>query len=126
MTFHDAAQAVIDDYVVNGYKKLVRSRRPRRPLKPYFGADRLAGITTARINAYIASRLKEGIRRARNVPTEDDARETERRLVRVGDVSNAEINRELTILKRVFSLAILGGRLAMRPHIQMLREDNVR
>ena len=54
------------------------------------------------------------------------ALETERRLVRVGDVSNGEINRELTILKRIFSLAIRGGRLAMRPHIQMLCEDNVR
>ena len=53
-------------------------------------------------------------------------REPERQLVRVADVSNAEINRELQALKRIFSLAIKDGRIAMRPHIPLLREDNVR
>jgi integrase len=42
------------------------------------------------------------------------------------DVSNGEINRELQILKRTFSLAIKSRRIAMRPDIPMLEEDNVR
>ena len=41
-------------------------------------------------------------------------------------VSNAEINRELTTLKRMFSLAIQAGKLHHKPHIPMLREDNTR
>ena len=40
--------------------------------------------------------------------------------------SNAEINRELTILKRMFSLAFQAGKLLHKPHIPLLREDNVR
>ena len=45
----------------------------------------------------------------------------ERRPVSVG-----EINRELTVLKRMFSLAVEAGKLHRKPHIAMLREDNVR
>jgi hypothetical protein len=40
--------------------------------------------------------------------------------------SNGEINRELTALKRAFSLAIQAGKLITKPHIPLLREDNVR
>jgi integrase len=41
-------------------------------------------------------------------------------------VSPGEINRELTVLKRMFSLAIEAGKLHHKPHFAMLREDNVR
>ena len=41
-------------------------------------------------------------------------------------VSNGEINRELTTLKRMFSLAIQAGKLLQKPHIPLLKEDNVR
>ena len=41
-------------------------------------------------------------------------------------VSNAEINRELTALKRMFNLAIQAGKLLQKPHIPFLKEDNVR
>ena len=37
-------------------------------------------------------------------------------------MSNGEVNRELQHLKRIFNLAIESGRLAMKPHIRMLRE----
>jgi integrase len=40
--------------------------------------------------------------------------------------SNAEINRELTILKRMFTLAMEAGKLLHRPHIPMLEERNTR
>ena len=40
--------------------------------------------------------------------------------------SNGEINRELTALKRMFSLAVQGGKLLYKPYIPMLKENNVR
>lgn len=40
--------------------------------------------------------------------------------------ANATANRELSALKRMYSLAIQGGRLQHMPHIAMLREQNVR
>ena len=40
--------------------------------------------------------------------------------------SNAEVNRELAILKRAFSLAIKDGLLSAKPYIPMLTENNVR
>jgi integrase len=39
-------------------------------------------------------------------------------------VSNAELNRELTILKRIVSLALQAGKLLHEPHIPLLRENN--
>jgi hypothetical protein len=50
----------------------------------------------------------------------------ERKGQRVADVSNAEINGELTLLKRMFTLAIQGRQLLHRPHIPMLEERNTR
>ena len=44
----------------------------------------------------------------------------------MADVSNAEINRELQILKRAFILAMGEGRLGMRPRIPMLEESQPR
>lgn len=40
--------------------------------------------------------------------------------------SNAEINRELSALKRMFTLAVQGGKLVSKPYIPMLKENNVR
>src|ERR1700692_349260 len=40
--------------------------------------------------------------------------------------ANATINRELSALKRMFTLAIQAGKLLQRPYIPMLTEDNIR
>ena len=45
---------------------------------------------------------------------------------RVENASPATINRELTILKRMFSLAVKAGVLYHKPYIELLRENNVR
>jgi hypothetical protein len=45
---------------------------------------------------------------------------------RIGDVSNAAINRELTLLKRMFTLAVQARQLLHKPHIPMLGERNTR
>jgi integrase len=125
LTFNEAAQVVIDDFVANRRKSLVVvKRRIEKHLLPYFGGRRLAGITAADVTAYIAHRQAQGIERETDVPATDG--KTERKIVRVCDVSNAEINRELQIFKRIFSLAIKSGRIAMRPHISLLRESGAR
>ena len=61
----------------------------------------MATITTTDVRRYVARRQAEGAR-------------------------NATINRELSVVKRAFTLAIATGVLASRPHIALLREDNVR
>jgi len=101
-------------------------RRIRKHLEPFFGGRRMANITTTDIRAYIAKRQSDVVitRKARRRKLDDDTwvelpAETKA-------VSNAEINRELTILKRAFSLAIQAGKLYHKPHIPLLKEDNVR
>lgn len=61
----------------------------------------MAALTTADMRAFIAARQE-------------------------AKASNAEINRELAIVKRAFRLALQGAKLLHAPHIPMLREANVR
>ena len=74
-------------------------RRIRLHLRPRFGKK--ASLTTSDIKRYIESRQTD-------------------------DAANASVNRELAILKRMFSLAIASGKLLHCPHIPMLIERNVR
>src|SRR5258708_9603637 len=74
----------------------------------------MASITTSDIRAYIAHRQATPIVTGKG----DERRERQ--------VSIAEINRELTIFKRMFSLAMQAGKLMSKPHIALLQEDNVR
>ena len=76
----------------------------------------MASISTADVLAYVDRRQKQGIVAARG----------ERKGERISDVSNAEINRELTLLKRMFTLAVQARQLLHRPHIPMLEERNTR
>ncbi len=102
LTFGDAAQDVINDYQANGRRSLEHVQRYiRRHLAPFFGRRRMAAITTRDVRQYVIRR--QGQR-----------------------ASNATINRELAVLKRSYALAVAAGSLVARPHIPMLREDNVR
>jgi integrase len=117
LTVWEASQAVIDDFEVNKKRGLPVVRRAiDKHLRPYFGDRRMAGVTTADVTAYIAHRQREGI----------VAVAGKRKGERIGDVSNGQINRELALLKRTFSLAVKSGKLAARPHIPMLAENNAR
>ena len=102
LTFHAAIREVLDDYRMNRKRSLPDvARHVRLHLRPFFGRHRMAAITTADVRRYVARRQREGAK-------------------------NATINRELSVLKRAFTLAIAAGTLAARPHIALLREDNVR
>lgn len=102
ITFEDAAADLLNDYTINGKKSYDHvKRRIDLALKPVFAGKRLISITTAEIRAYVARR--------------QEARS-----------ANATINRELAALKRMFTLAVQAGKLHAKPHIPMLREDNIR
>jgi integrase len=99
--FDDALKDYLTDQEVNdrvGLKKF--KRRLELHLEPYFRARRMTGIETADVRLYTLKRRREG-------------------------ASNATINRELQALRRMFSLAVKGGRLLRKPHIPLLVEDNV-
>jgi len=102
LTFTAAARDVLLDYQQNARRSLPDVRRHvRLHLGPFFGRRPMAAITAADVRRYVARRQREGAR-------------------------NATINRELSVLKRAFALAVAAGRLATRPHIALLRENNVR
>ena len=127
LRFEEAAEDVINDYRTNGKRSLkVLQRRFTKHLEPFFGGRRMASITTSDIRQYIAKRQSDSfvVRRARRIVLPNG---------RINDVpvvtrqtSNGEINRELTALKRAFSLAIQAGKLIAKPHVPLLQEDNVR
>jgi len=90
------------DYERNGKKPIAHvARRIKLHLLPYFRGWRAASVTPAGVLKFVDQRRAAG-------------------------ASNAEINRELAILKRGYSLAKDMGKLVTRPKITMLDEDNVR
>ncbi len=103
LTIDDALKDVIADYDINGKKsKEDLERRITLHLTPAFTGRRLSALSSADIRAFASRRLEAG-------------------------AAHAEINRELAIVKRAFSLAVRSERYHGRvPHVPMLAEDNVR
>ena len=127
ITFDDAAEDLLNDYRTNGKRSLkVCERRVKKHLAPFFRGRLLANITPSDIRAYTAKRQADVIivRKARVVDHGDGRREEIPAVTKL--VSNAEINRELTTLKRMFSLAVQADKLTRKPHIPMLQERNTR
>jgi hypothetical protein len=79
--FDDLAQDFVNDYRIKGKRSLDNAERSVRHLQHFFGGMRAVDITTDKVQNYIRARLDAG-------------------------VSNAEINRELAALKRMFNLAL--------------------
>ena len=102
LRYEEAVSDLLNDYKVNGRKAYNHvERRHRLALEPYFRRRRMVTISTPDVRAYVATRQQAG-------------------------GANSTINRELAALKRMFTLAIQAGKLLHRPHIPLLREDNVR
>lgn len=100
--FEDAERDIVAEYTANGRRSLSElQRRIRLHLKPVFGGRRMAEITTSAVRAFTTDRL--------------DAK-----------ASAGEINRELAVLRRMFSIAVKDNRLLFKPHVPMLQEHNVR
>jgi integrase len=126
ITFDEAADDMLNDYKANRKRTFKDAkRRIKKHLAPFFGNRRMITITTTELRAYVAKRLADG------TPVRHKG---ERRAKEEGSVPNVprkpvsagEINRELTVLKRMFSLAVQAGKLLRKPHFPMLRENNVR
>lgn len=114
LRFEEAARDLLNDYTTNKKRsEAVVRRRVEKHLTPFFQARRLASLTTADVRAYVAHRQTEGIRHRKTG-------------ARLSDVSNAEINRELQHLKRIFSLAMQAEKLLRKPHIPLLAESSPR
>jgi integrase len=95
-------QGVQTEYLINGRKSVRHvKRRVKKHLLPFFGGMRAAAVTTLDVREFVLQRQERG-------------------------ASNATINRELSILKRAYSLGIQAGLVANKPFIQMLPERNVR
>jgi len=128
--FEEAVKDLLNDYRTNRKRSLDDvERRIEKHLTPFFGNRKMASITTADIREYIASRQAETTvaRKAFTFTARDGTpRHVPEQHRTVAAVSNGEINRELTALKRMFNLAIQAGKLLQKPHIPMLKEDNVR
>ncbi len=101
-TFDDAAALVKDNYVRKERRSLPdMERRLEKHLTPYFGGTLLSLVTTDMIDGFVATRKK-------------------------ANASNGEINRELAIIKRAFTLAARAGKIHARPHVEMLAEAKPR
>jgi len=100
-TLGDLATMLRNDYAVNGHG-VESIKAPLAHLSKYFGETcRAINITSDRITTYVAERIETG-------------------------AAQATINRSLSALKRAFRLAEIAKKVADRPHIAMLEENNAR
>jgi hypothetical protein len=94
---------VAADYKANSRRSLIESNTPRITSVPPFRVDGKAlDVTTDRVSAYAAHRLKEGAAQA------------------------ATVNYEMAVLRRAFRLGVRAGKVGLRPEISMLHVDNAR
>lgn len=101
VTFEDLLDGVVDEYKANGRKSLDKVLCRGRHLAKSFAGWRAQDITVTELRAFIARRQEEG-------------------------ASNAEINRELSTLRRGFNLALQAENILRLPHFPRLEESSPR
>lgn len=102
VTVRELSEDYLNDYRINQKKSLDKAERiVKLHILSFFGDFKAHAVKTDLVQKYVAKRQS-------------------------GGVSNAEINRELAALRRMFNLGIQGEKIYRKPHIPMLQEDNVR
>jgi integrase len=101
ITFEDLASDFLADFRLKGNRSVEWAEDRLAALRAFFGASRAVDINSTRLRTFAESRLEEGM-------------------------SPATVNRDLAVLRRMFSVAIKGGRLQSRPHFPMLQEAEPR
>ncbi|MEW6088085.1 MAG: site-specific integrase [bacterium] len=103
ISFEELTEDIITDYKVNSRKSLSRLIKSLKHLREYFKDFRVNEITTYHVKIYILNRQEKGS-------------------------SNGTINRELSALKRMFSLASrhTPPKINHVPYVPMLKENNIR
>jgi len=99
--FEDLSRILIDDYRANGRRSIERIEGAIKHLHGFFANEFVVDITSDRITSYVRWRQDEG-------------------------AAAATLNRELAALRRAFRLASRAGKVAIRPEITLLRENNRR
>jgi len=98
---------LLNDYKINERKSLKMVQYNLSHLRDYFGGMKAKNITADRVRAYVVWR-KGQLTHYNRPPT------------------NATINRELSALKRMFTLGSQADRVRAVPYISKLAENNVR
>jgi integrase len=100
-TLGDLLEMLVNDYKANN-QRASAIKAPVAHLVEHFGKETLAiDITTDEILKFVNRRRDEG-------------------------ASNSTVNRSLSALKRAFHLGEIAKKVADKPHVPMLAEDNVR
>lgn len=101
LTIGDLLKSLEADYKRRGIKSLRRTVNHAKHVRDFFGHYRAVAVTADMIRRYIEMRRDLGR-------------------------SSAKINRELEVLAAAFSLAIREERIARKPHVPHLSENNAR
>lgn len=107
VAYTELMKDLITNYKNNGKKSLDRLGRSLLHLDRVFGGWKVSDITTNAVRNYTKERLSQ---------TKPNGK----------SYANATINRELAALKAALNLGRKGGKLAVVPYIEMLKENNVR